>query len=75
MLAFVAMLALLAITFYTQVKTLGSGNPYQWYLLLMIVVIGGVSYLFSKKMKEEKWFKKQQKKKKELTKRKTRNKF
>ncbi len=58
---FGVMLALLAITFYVQVKTLGAGNNYQWYLLAVIVVVGIGSFYISKRMKEENWFKNQQK--------------
>lgn len=59
---FIAMLVLLALTFWFQVKTFGGGNRYQWYLLMTIIIVGISSYYLSRHMREEGWFGKQQKK-------------
>jgi len=62
MLSYLALLLLIAVSFYIQIKTISQGNPYEWLILGLIIVAGAGSYFLRKRMHKESWFIQQNKK-------------
>jgi hypothetical protein len=57
----IALLVVIAITFYFQVKAFGQSGIMQWLPLVILGIVALTSFILKKKMNKESWFLEQQK--------------